>query len=133
MADPCLVVPDGRAKHSDDRRFTVGKARTEIRQGGRGQEESDMIGCDQVDEAFDLLASIGCQVVHCLALPLGNSVNKRRLARQCQSVELFGPLQNCHWGRGRTSAFGENVMQNSASEQLDSKRWAISKSEMTVS
>jgi hypothetical protein len=101
LADMCLLVPDGRAKLSDDRSFTVGKAGAEIRQGRRGQEESDMIGCDQVDEAFELLASIGCQVVHYSALPLGSSVKKRRLVRQGQSVELFGPLQNGHWDKVR--------------------------------
>jgi hypothetical protein len=80
LADTCLIVPDGRAEHSDDRGFNTVGTRVEMRRGR--QEESNMIGCDQVDEAFELLAKIGCQVVHCLALPLGNSINERRLIRQ---------------------------------------------------
>jgi len=70
LADTCLVVPDGWAKLSNDRRFTVRKAGTKLRQCGRGQEESDMIGCDQIDEAFELFASIGYQLVHVQLSPL---------------------------------------------------------------
>ena len=76
-----LIRPDGRAKL-----MMIGDLLS-ARHGPKSDRAEEVKtvrhdGGDYVDEAFELLASIGCQVVHCQALPLGNSVNKRRLIRQ---------------------------------------------------
>jgi hypothetical protein len=124
LPDAFLLVPDGRAEHSNDRRFNTVGTRVEMKRARRGRDKSDMIGRDQVDEASELLASIGCQVVHCLALPLRNY---KQAQAGPPTANRLNYLDRCKIVTGTRRGFRSTPHSFGSSQATTAPRRAISR------